>query len=333
MNDSQQAAFQRQLEQAGTFLRTNDRFLVVAHVNPDGDATSSTLAVGHILKQLGKRFTMINEGAIPRKFGILEGCSDILDYSLLTGNQSLHFDCAISVDCADYCRIGAVRSLFKDQIDLLNIDHHPTNDGFGTVPLIQPRAAATTEIIYDLVQSLGLTWTRPLAECIYTGLLTDTGGFRYSNTTQKVMAIASEMLGYGVVGNKLADRFLERLTYSQVTILQKALSTLAFSDDKRIGWLSITLDDIRESGAENEDMDGLVNYPRNIEGIEVGLLFKQVDEQSVKVSLRSAGKVDVARIAQSFGGGGHIRAAGCKVEGTLQESVAKIVKEVGLALQ
>lgn len=332
MSDSKSAAYQNQLEQAAAFIRTNDRFLVAAHVNPDGDATSSTLAVGHILNQLGKSFTMINEGAIPRKFGILEGYSDILDYSRLSQDQSPQFDCVISVDCADYCRIGAVRSLFGDHIDLLNIDHHPTNDGFGTVPLIQPHAASTTEVLYDLVRSLGIAWTRPLAECIYTGLLTDTGGFRYSNTTPKVMAIASEMLEYGVSGNHLADRFLERLTFSQVIILQKALSTLSFSDDKRIGWLSITLDDIRESGAENEDMDGLVNYPRNIEGVEVGILFKQVDDRSVKVSLRSAGKVDVARIAQSFGGGGHIRAAGCKMEGTLNETVAKVVREVGLAL-
>lgn len=333
MTDRAQKSYERQLEQAKSFLAGNDRFLVVSHINPDGDAASSTLAVGCMLKRLGKTFVMINEGNIPAKFQMLPGSGRVLDFSRLKTGTPPAFDCVVSVDCADFARIGEVSSWFAPGIPLLNIDHHPTNDGFGTVNVLKPDAAATAEILYDLAQTLGIGWDRPLAECIYTGLLTDTGGFRYSNTTPKVMRIAAEMLAYGVNGNELADRLLERMTYSQVAILRKALATLSFTADKRIAWLNVSLDDIRETGATNEDMDDLVNYPRNIEGVEVGLLFKQVDAAKFKISLRSAGKVDVSRIARSFGGGGHARASGCSVAGNLAEAVEKIVKEVELALQ
>lgn len=324
--------YERQLEQAKSFLLKNDRFLVVSHVNPDGDAASSTLAVGYMLECLGKSFVMANEGSIPAKFHRLWKCEHVIDYSKTKPEGSPAFDCVISVDCADYARIGEIRSWFSTDLPLLNIDHHPTNDGFGTVNVIKPDAAATAEILYDLASMLGVNWEVALAECIYTGLLTDTGGFRYSNTTPKVMRIASQMLEYGVNGNEFADQLLERMTFSQVSLLRKALSNLSFTPDKQIAWVSVSLDDIRETGASNEDLEGLVNYPRNIEGVEVGILFKQVEADKFKVSLRSAGKADVSAIAKSFGGGGHKRAAGCTLQGDLKQVVSQMLKEVGMAL-
>lgn len=324
--------YERQLEQAKSFIMENDHFLVVSHVSPDGDAASSTLAVGFMLERLGKSFIMMNEGTIPAKFQMLWNCSKVLPFSSFAHGQPPSFKSIISVDCADFARIGEVGSWFTPEIPLLNIDHHPTNDCFGAVNVIKPDAAATAEILYDLACVLGVQWEKSLAECIYTGLLTDTGGFRYSNTTPKVMRIASEMLAYGVNGNELADHLLERLTLSQVTLLRKALANLTFTENKQIAWLSVTLDDIQETGATNEDLDGLVNYPRNIEGVEVGLLFKQVTPNKFKISLRSAGKADVSAIAKSFGGGGHVRASGCSIEGSLEQVVDMMVREVELAL-
>lgn len=325
-------SYERQLEQAKAFLQANDRFLVVSHVHPDGDAASSTLAVGYMLECLGKQYAMVNEGSVPAKFHMLWNCGRVLDYSKTPVEGSPEFDCVISVDCADYARMGEVRSWFSPEIPLLNIDHHPTNDAYGTVNVIKPDAAATAEVLYDLAVALGITWDVALAECIYTGLLTDTGGFRYSNTTPKVMRIASEMLQYGVNGNELADHLLERMTYSQVAMLRKALANLSFSANRQIAWISVTLEEIRESGATNEDLEGLVNYPRNIEGVEVGMLFKQTDTDKFKVSLRSAGRADVAAIAKSFGGGGHVRASGCSLEGSLKQVIQQMLKEVELAL-
>lgn len=319
-------AYRKQLEEAKAFIQAHDHYLVVSHVNPDGDAIGSTLAVGQMLRFLGKSFAMVNEGEVPFKFGMLPDSGGILNYSVQQGPPS--FDCVIAVDCADYQRIGLVKEWFNADTPILNIDHHPTNDGFGRVNLIRADAAATAEVLYDLATLLAISWAKPLADCIYTGLLTDTGGFRYSNTTPRVLKIASEMLEYGVDGNDLADQFLEKLTLSHVMVLQKALAALNFTGDKRIAWVSVSLQDVADAHAQNADLEGLVNYPRNIEGVEVGLLFKQIDGEKWKVSFRSAGLVDVADVAKHFGGGGHIRAAGCAVKGTLDQAVEQILREI-----
>lgn len=322
--------YREQLAAAGRFLREHDDYLVVSHVTPDGDAVSSTLAVGLMLRQLNKRYVMINEGSSPRKFNYLSGFEAIVDYSAAAPERT--FQHVVSVDCADFKRVGAVGKLFAEQAALLNIDHHPTNDAFGSSNLLRFDAAATAEILYDLVCELKLDWTKELSDCIYTGLLTDTGGFRYANTTPKVLGIASEMLRYGVNGNELADHLLEKLSFSHVALLKTALSSLAFTDDRRIAWVSVALSDIAEAHASNEDLEGLVNYPRNIEGVEVGLLFKQVEGDRYKVSMRSAGKADVSQIAKAFGGGGHVRAAGCTIDGALKHVVDLVVQAVERAL-
>ncbi|WP_040948718.1 DHH family phosphoesterase [Gorillibacterium massiliense] len=317
------------LTAAADFIRQKDDFLVVAHVNPDGDAISSTLAVAEILRQLGKRYILINDGAVPAKFSFLMGNEVILNGS---ENPQLLFKNVISVDCADYRRIGDVRFRFVEGTPLLNIDHHPTNDGFGIVNLVRPDAAATAEVLYDLAAVIGTEWTLQLATLVYAGLSTDTGGFRYANTTPAVMKIASEMLALGVKGNEIADRLLEKLTLTQIRLLQKALAKLSVSSDGKIAWISLTHDVITETGASNDDMDGLVNYPRNIEGVEVGILFKEFAPGQFKASLRSAGLVDVASIAQIFGGGGHIRAAGCSLEGPVQDVTHRVIEAVEKSL-
>ena len=173
---------------------------------------------------------------------------------------------------------------------------------------------------------------REVATAIYTGILTDTGGFRYSNTSPEVMAIASRLLQAGVNGPELAELLLERMSFGQMQMIQRGLSRLAFSEDKRIGWLWVTSEDLDETGATNEDLEGLVNYPRNIEGVEVGMLFKENGQSSVKVSLRSAGSVNVAAVAQHFGGGGHVRAAGCRLTDPLPEVITKVVDVVKKAM-
>lgn len=325
----QRPEYLRRLEEAKAFIMEKDRFLVVSHVSPDGDAIGSTLAVGLMLKQLGKRYVMVNEGAVPSKFQMLADSSRILSFTAEEAKGvKPEFDAVISVDCADYERIGRVREWFPPEVQILNIDHHPTNDSFGAANIVRPSAAATAEVLYDIAVKLDISWDKSIADCIYTGLLTDTGGFRYSNTTPQVLNIASEMLQYGVEGNELADQLLEKLTFSHVMVLQKALATLAFTPDKRIAWMSVTLQDIAESGADNGDLEGLVNYPRNIEGVEVGLLFKESGEMKVKASFRSAGLVNVAAVAKIFGGGGHVRAAGCTINGTLAQAVEQVLGEV-----
>lgn len=312
------------LEQAQAFIREGDDFLVVSHVQPDGDAVSSTLAAGHLLGMLGKTYTMAIADRIPGKLNYLPD----IDRILLAAEgepPARRFDRIIAVDCADYSRIGAADQWFAEDARILNIDHHPTNDGYGDVCLINTEAAATAEILHALISAMGVSWNKTLADCIYTGILTDTGGFRYSNTTPATLRIASEMLDYGTEGHVLADRLLEKIAHSHIRLLQRALGTLSFAAGDRISWLKVTMRDMAETHAANEDLEGLVNYPRNIEGVEVGLLFKEVEPDKVKVSLRSAGKVDVAAFAKSWGGGGHVRAAGLTVHKPMDEAEKLII--------
>ncbi|MCZ8520009.1 MULTISPECIES: DHH family phosphoesterase [Paenibacillus] len=313
---------------AADYIREGDDFLVVSHMQPDGDAAGSTFAVAWMLQALNKSYTLVNEGRMPEKYMYMaSGVGPIHAYD--TNPPERKFERVISVDCADYERIGRVHKCISPTAALLNIDHHATNDHFGTVNLVVPDAAATVEVLYDLVQELGLSMPLGLCSCIYSGLLTDTGGFRYSNTTPKVLGIAADLLGRGVQGHELAERLLETMTYGQVSLLKQSLNTLRFSHQNRIAWLSVSLQDRESTGASSEDMDGLVNYARNVEGVEVGMLFKEKQPGVIKVSLRSGGTADVAAIAQTFGGGGHVKAAGCTFHGTMDEAVAAIVSEVG----
>jgi phosphoesterase RecJ-like protein len=316
-----------QLERAKRFILEENNFLVVSHVQPDGDAISSTIAIGLILQSLNKSFIMINEDKTPIKFEYLSGYDNIQNAGIMDTIPRQYRN-IIAVDCADFSRIGIVQNWFEDNPIILNIDHHPTNDQYGTIPLIQAEAAATAEILFYLIEALGITWTKSLADCIYTGLLTDTGGFRYSNTSPEVMKIASKMLEFGVKGHQLAEHLLERIALSHIIILKRALTSLSFAADNQIGWMLVSQTDIIESQANNEDLEGLVNYPRNIEGVEVGLLFKEITPRVVKVSFRSAGKVDVAAIAHRLGGGGHTRASGCTLNMTMDEAVPFIVNEI-----
>ena len=316
------------IEQACAFLRSCDDVLVVSHVQPDGDAISSTLVIGWLLDKWNKTYRLVNENGVPGRLADLPMAEQIDSYQDGEGGPEQKYSTVICVDCADYARIGKIANWVAPDARILNIDHHPTNDRYGEAALIRDTAAATAEILYDLLLAAGGDLDEKVGTMLYTGLLTDTGGFRYSNTTPHVMSVASELLKLGVQGNAIADRLLETMSMAQLKLIQRGLSRLTFTPDQRVGWLFITPDDMRETGAVNEDLEGLVNYARNVEGVDVGLLFKQIDDQNVKVSMRSSERVDVSAIAKSFGGGGHVRAAGCKVSGTLDDIIIQVVERV-----
>jgi len=319
------------LREAVAFLRRHDDFLIVSHQQPDGDAISSTVAAGWLLERLGKSFSMYNEGPVPTRMRHLWNSERIrVADGLPAGKKFRHIVC---VDCADFARIGRAAAWIAEDAEILNIDHHATNEGFGSLNLVRTEAAATAEIMFELLQTAEIEWNKDIANAIYTGLLTDTGGFRYANTTPFVMSIASFLLDRGADGPALAESLLERMSLEQLLMLQRALPRLTLTPDRKIAWLWVTEKDLQETGAGNEHLEGLVAYPRNLEGVEVGMLFKQMGEGAVKVSLRSAGTVDVARVAKGFGGGGHVRAAGCRLEAPLSEAIDRLVAAVQNALE
>jgi len=322
--------YESQLQEAIAFIQGYSSYLVVAHENPDGDAISSCAAMSWLLEQYGKQVTIVNQSELPGRLSYLYHYEDIVQYDV---NAELQFDAVIALDCADASRLGDVMALIQERkAPLLNIDHHATNNGFGTVNVIRSDAAATVEIIYDIIKQTSFTPNLACAKALYSGLLTDTGGFRYSNTSPAVMSMASELLSLGVSAYELADHLLEKMTMGRLKLLQAALARITFNEEQTIGWVTIMKDDIRNCGAVNEDIEGIVNYILNVEGVEVGILFKESDTGVVKASIRSKGKVNVSEVAQSFGGGGHVRAAGCRLTSNMDESVQSLVEAFRKAL-
>ncbi|WP_124727538.1 DHH family phosphoesterase [Staphylospora marina] len=306
------------------FIERGTRFLVVSHLNPDGDAIGSTLAMGYALRKLGKEVTMVNESPVPDKFLFLPGADEIRLPEEVDGM----FDTVIALDCADRARIGTAVNLFAESARVANVDHHVTNDLFGDVNVVVPRAAATAEILFDWIDGGAVDWDDALAGTVYTGLLTDTGGFRYSNATPAVFRKAAKLVETGAHAHRIADLVLETLTMEQIRLIRIALSSLQRSEDGKIAWIRLRREDFEQSGQSRQDVDGIVNYARNIIGVDVGILIRESDAGSVKVSLRSRERVDVGKIAKELGGGGHARAAGFTARGTLDEVEQMILQHV-----
>lgn len=315
------------LNTAKQFIIENDDFLVISHLHPDGDAIGSSLAVTHLLNNLNKTYTVVNEGECSERFSFLTGFEQIIDVSKHKLNRT--FQTIIAVDVADFKRLGDVSHILAEETNVLNIDHHPTNTLFGNINLIRTDAASTTEILFDLIKTcFNEQLDKNVAEALYTGLLTDTGGYRYANTTQSVMEMGAYLLRYDIGPSKIAEYALETISASFLRLLKQSISTLSFAYDHKVAILSVSIQDMEEAEATKDDVDGLVSYPRNIEGVEVGVLLKEWEEGEVKVSLRSKQYVDVAAIAQRNGGGGHVKASGFTFIGTLTEAREHILKEL-----
>lgn len=308
------------------FLDKADSILITSHIDPDGDALGSMLAMAYICEQWGKRVVCVNESSIPRRFSFLPGIDKIVRPHQVM--ETFHY--VIAVDAADRSRVGEnVERLFHSEALILNIDHHITNDRFGSVNLIDPHASSTAEIIYQwLAHSPNVRWDSRLSTFLYTGILTDTGGFRYANTSANVLRYAAELIEYGAPAHEIADQALETVTFKQTLCMQRALTTIETSANGQIAWLSLSQADLQQIQATDADIEGIVNIPRKIIGVDVGIFFRETSEHTVKVSFRSRQKVDVSKIAQAFGGGGHPRAAGCTIEGTLEDVKRQVLQRV-----
>lgn len=314
----------KMFEEATRFLQSADSLLVVSHINPDGDAICSTLAVAEICRIFGKEVTMVNASPVSSKYFFLPNAKKIGSLKDLNGEYSY----VITVDAADRERVGEAANAFSEDVKILNIDHHVTNDHYGTVNVVVPTAAATVEILYHWIEYLQIPWSKELATWIYTGLLTDTGGFRYSNTTSDVLRIAAKLIDTGIHPHELAERALETLTISQIEVIRRGLAALQIAENGKVAWICLSKQELEDCKAEKGDLEGLVNYARNIDGVEVGIFFREVGDGEIKVSLRSKHSVDVSKIAGEFGGGGHMRAAGCTVFGTMEEVVNRVLARV-----
>ncbi|MCL6637342.1 MAG: bifunctional oligoribonuclease/PAP phosphatase NrnA [Alicyclobacillus sp.] len=306
-----------------------DDWLIVTHERPDGDAIGSALAIAHILEALGKRWRFAVEQPLPPRFAYLPLHARAYTASLPVDRTFTH---VVAVDCADEQRFAALAGYIAEGAQLVNIDHHSTNPRYGVAAYVDVQAAATCELVYHLARYLRVPLTSGLAMSLYTGILTDTGGFALPNTTRDVHLIAAELLNCGVNPYDVAEPALESRTWAQMRLIQMALTTLSVSADGRYAVLYVTEGMLAGAGCTDDDTQVLVNFPRSIDTVEVGVLFRELGSGQVKVSLRSKRRVDVARIAQRFGGGGHVRAAACVLSKPLPEAMDEVVAAIEQAL-
>ncbi|MDP2645161.1 MAG: DHH family phosphoesterase [Desulfobacterales bacterium] len=302
-------------------LKNSRKILIATHVNPDGDAIGSLIAMGLSLENLNKEVTFYTESAIPAVYQFLPCCDRVV--SLLPPDAV--YDTAIVLDCGQLGRTGKVEARLMKIPCVINIDHHTTNTGFGNLQLIDTLACATAELVYLLIKKLSVPINPAIAAAIYTGILTDTGSFRFSNTNKNAFAICKKMMDYDVVPYLISQHVYGTYSLGRIKLLNLALDTIEISDNGKMSMMTVTRDMYERTRTSSEDTDGFINYAKRVADIKMAVLIqehldgqKEADNgRSFHISLRSDGTVDVAAIAGAYGGGGHFSAAGFDMESGL----------------
>ena len=312
-------------EQIGQALREGGRFAVLSHVRPDGDALGSQLALGLSLKRLGKDVRIWNEE------GMLEKYSFLPSANLLTKPPAdpEDVDVAIALDTAIQNRLGTALPAVRSAKVWINIDHHPSNPGYGDLVYINPKAPATGQILFELIRSEKLPIDAAIAENLYVAISTDTGSFQYPNTTARTFEMAAELVRAGVDVGRVSQLTYENYPRRRAELLRDLLGTMRFEANNRVASFSLSLATAKKLGVLPEDNEGLIDHLRAIHGVIVAVFFEELADGKVRVSMRSKSeKVNVCAICEKFGGGGHVLAAGARMPGTLAEVEKKILEEV-----
>ena len=304
-------------------LKRCNTVLISVHVNPDGDALGAQLGLMLALQKLNKTVVAHNFDPVPESYRFLPNAGDIRVGKPVTGR----YDACMVLD-ADPPRTGLFDGSYPADI-LINIDHHVTNDSPWQHTWLDPTASATGEMIYKLILRLGVPIDRDIALNLFTAIFTDTGSFRYTNTTSESMRISARLLEAGADPWLVAEHVYESFAYQRLKLLGSVLSGMEQSQDGRIAWVVVTDELYRQTGTSGEDTDNFINFVRSVKGVEVAILFRQTAAAQYKISLRSKGRVDLSALAHSFGGGGHKNAAGSVMNGTLDAIKRRVIGEVG----
>ena len=313
-------------------------FLITAHHDPEGDSLGSQLAMAEILRQLGKGYVIVNADKPPSRYdfvkniGLIEQAAPGQPAQQCAGlaGRNYNFDAALVLDCPVIERVKDVAKIIGKK-PIINIDHHVSNINFGRVNYVDSKASSTGEIMYRLAVALGCKINKGLANYLYLAILTDTGGFRYSNTTADTMRIGAELVAAGVNPKKMYEMIYEAHSLASRKLLGLCLNTLKVSGDGKIAWMYLTKDMFKKTGATSHDSENFVNFPRFIDGVKIAALFSDAAKEGfTKVNFRSNESWnDVNKIASKFGGGGHVTASGCIVKGDMKSVEKKIMKEIG----
>lgn len=310
-------------------LLSSSEVVLSTHLNPDGDGAGSEAALAHWLRRHGVGARIVNASRIPDNFSFLLPEGVPVPDPWTEGRRAIeNADLSVVLDTSERTRLGDLWDDLRRK-RMVVIDHHPPDpEAIGDVAVRDPTACATGELIYDLITLEGGELELAEARPLYVALVSDTGSFRFSNTTPRTHEIAARLLECGVDPTEMYRRLFGRMTMSRVELLQRALGTLQRDPDLPVAWIVITQEDMQETGADTEDREGLVEYARRLEGVEVAMLFRELPDGRTKVSFRSNGETDVSKLAKAFQGGGHDKAAGALVNLPMDEALDAVLAEV-----
>ncbi|MFA5038462.1 MAG: bifunctional oligoribonuclease/PAP phosphatase NrnA [Candidatus Omnitrophota bacterium] len=295
-------------------------FVVSAHIHLEGDALGAELAVASLLRQLGKKVLVVNDDDPPEEYLFLPGVRTIRKARTYPA-----YDAAVLVDCSDASRIGKLKQGLKAGKPLINIDHHVSNGRFGSVNWVEPKASSACEMIYTLFRALKKPIGRKEAILLYTGLLSDTGSFRYASTTAYTHEAAADLMKHGIDIHGINQKLYENFSFETMKAIGRVAGNMRKDPTGAVAWVEVPVSLLRKYPALEQQTDELIRFTRAVKGAEAALLFKEVAKGEVRVNLRSRGRLDVNKLAQTFGGGGHPKASGCTLKGSLKGVVAKVV--------
>jgi phosphoesterase RecJ-like protein len=306
-------------------IRGGRRFVVSSHARPDGDAIGSSMAMALALRALGKDARVVFKDPAPEP---LRGLPGVTGMEIAERVDEV-FDGAIIMECGSLARTGVTG---LDRSPVINIDHHPGNDGYGQINWFDASAAACAEMVYDLVKAIGAPITADIAIHVYVAILTDTGSFHYSNISPRTFDICRELVEAGVDPVLTARQIYDSNSLGRLKLFGTVLSAMSVEDSGRIAVLSIDDKILREAGGTYDDIEGLINEPLTVRSIQAVIFFKHVAGDEYRVSMRSKGSIDIGSVAKAFGGGGHRNAAGCTMHGSRESLQQTLVDRITAAM-
>jgi phosphoesterase RecJ-like protein len=310
-------------------LKKSEKIVILPHISADGDALGSCLALCLALRNMNKHVSVYIEEEIPYIYAFLPGANLAEVYK----GQKIQPDIVVALDTGDLGRLGKRAEVFNGAGTTVNIDHHGTNPGYAVYNYVNPESSSVGEIVYQMIKMMGLDIDADISTCLYVAITTDTGGFRYSNTTSITHQIVADLINNGVNVADISRKVFESITLEKARLMGAAMDRLELLAHGKVALITVTQQMMNETGAREEDCDGLVNIARSIRGVEVALLLKQVGEAEIRVNMRSNTDFDVAALASAFEGGGHKKAAGCTIKADINEARVQLLENILKPLQ
>lgn len=314
------------LSQVVELIENKQKFAITTHVRPDGDGVGSSLGLCWLLRSLGKSAEVIVSDGVPVSYHNLPGAGEIRQVSQI----DKEYDAVFVIECSDIERPGIID--LKNEFTV-NIDHHATSEHFGTINWIDSTASAVGEMIYNLCKAIGGRISKEIAECVYMALVTDTGSFHFPNTTERTLKVASELIKAGAKPAQISEAVYNSYPWSRIELMRQVLNTVKRDESGKVAWMRQTLEMRLSAGMTDGDNNGFVNIPLAAKEVVAAIYMREVEPDFYRVSLRSKGDINVAKIAERFGGGGHKNAAGCRVHGDWDKNEREIVAEMVKAVR